>query len=285
MIARRLRALLLVLLGVCTLAGCSIEGRVELVSPSVVNLDVTVRGERSPYCNGDIAGVTVTPGNEPGGIVSSCRYVGTVNPLTLEGAYVAVATAGEYTAVVLNPYADGQISNEVESLAVTLVLPGDLVEHSSGVAVGRELRLTDPTVFDVPGGLRVVALNHAGPPYWLWWTGGGLVLGLLAGLATAALIRRRSPRHGGRTADQPNGSDDPDAADHVPVTAPAQGWDGADPGDTAHDSSAAPSSSDDARPGAGDDPAPEPSLWARPEPRPAPTNTDTSDPSRWAPPG
>lgn len=274
------------LLGVCLLAGCSIEGRVEVVSPTVLNLDVTVRGERSPYCDGDIQGVTVTPGNEPGGIVSSCRYVGTVNPLTLGATYFTVAAVGEYTAVVLLPFAGtgGQgTSNEVESLEVTLVLPGDVVERTSGVASGRELRLTDPKIFEVPGGLRVVALNHAGPPYWLWWTGGGLVAGLLAGLAGAGLIRRRTPPRGGSPADQAIDSDEPDATVRTTDDGTAQEADGAAAGGGAHDSPAQPGT-DDAQIGAGDTAAPDPSAWARPEPRPAPTNTGTSDPSRWAPP-
>ena len=232
MIVPRSWVLLMLLFGTGALAGCSVDGRIDVVSPTAVNLDFTVRGEPSASCDGGIEGLSVTPGTDPGGIVT-CHYAGTVNPSALGGANVPVTTVGEYIAVVVNPFGtsgQGTGSETINTVDVTLVLPGDVVEHNSGVAQGRELRLTDPNLLQVPGGFRVVALNHAGPSYWLWWTGGGLVLGAVAGWAASWLLRRRlrhargvaqdpgsgatdSALHEGRDQDHPGDQDDPSDQD------------------------------------------------------------------------
>lgn len=186
----------MLLLGLTTLTGCSLEGRLDVASPDAVGVDLTVRSKRSPYCNGDIPGLSVTPGVE-GGAVTSCHYLGTVDVADL-GYALSVSQAGEYLAVALNPFqvpASGPRTgsqSDVDALDVTITFPGEVVEHSGGTADGRDLRITDPRVLLAPGGLRAAALDHAGPANWVWWSGVGLGIGVVAGLALVGLSRRWS---------------------------------------------------------------------------------------------
>ena len=182
-----MHALLGLMIALVSLAGCSIEGRVQVTSVSSMDVDVTVRGDRSPYCNGDIPGLSVVVGSEPGGVVSSCRYLGTVDPTGLDFV-LGLASAGEYLVLVMNPFHVSELglseaaATEVERIDITFVMPGTVVERNGGTPNGPELRITDLKAFQVPGGLRVVSLNHTGPPWWQWWTAAGLLAGLLIGL-------------------------------------------------------------------------------------------------------
>ena len=71
------------LLGLVALAGCSVEGRVQVRSAVAVDVDVTVRANRSPYCNADIVGLSTDPERGRGGVITSCRYRGTLDPSQL----------------------------------------------------------------------------------------------------------------------------------------------------------------------------------------------------------
>ena len=260
---RRWRALSGLSAALVMLTGCSIEGRVQAFSASNLSIDLTVHGSRSPYCSADIPGLSVTPGNEPGGVVSSCHYAGKVD-LTTVGSVLGLASAGEYLVLVINPFQftfDGPQDvrrTDVEAIDITVVMPGTVVEHNGGRVSGAEVRITELEQLQVPGGLRLVALNHAGPPWWQWWAGGGFVVGLLLGLAAIGVARlnRRRRSEAGNESSEPNPTDDqPDPLEGAPIN-------GRTPGDS------------------NDEPG-----WAPPDPvAPAtPDHRGRSDPARWAP--
>lgn len=266
-----MRALLGLLLALFLFAGCTIEGRIQATSVSGLDVDLTVRGARSPYCSGDIPGISVTPGNEPGGVVGSCHYVGKVD-LTTVGSVLGLASAGEYLVLVLNPYQlafdgpqPGRIQSDVEGIDVTVVMPGSVLEHNGGAASGSQVRITDITQFEVPGGLRIVALNHPGPPWWQWWAGGGFFVGALLGLALIGVLRRGVRR---RAAARPESSEvDAPGETTLPLGIASTGSEVSEPSEAVEEST---------------------SVWARPEPEgpnedPGRRDPGRSDPTRWAP--
>lgn len=186
-------------LALAALAGCSVEGRVNVQSATAVEVDVTVRADRSPYCNADIVGLSTIPERGRGGVITSCRYLGTMDPSQL-GWALGLATAGEYLVAVFNPLqvpASGSgdsTENQLDAVDVTIVLPGSVQEANSGQVTGDRVRITDPAVMTLPGGLRLVALNHAGPAHWVWWFGGGILLGVLGATGVLIVVRRRIGR-------------------------------------------------------------------------------------------
>lgn len=219
----RWRALAVLGLALLAMTGCRAEGRIEVRSAHAVDVDVTVHGRRSPYCTSDLAGLTAVPGLDTNGVVDSCHYRGTVEPSQFGWAF-GVATAGEYITVVFNPFqvpvegAGGSIpdADQLEAVDITVVLPGQIVENNGGRASGTELRVTDPGVLELPGGLRFAALNHPGPPLWVWWSAGGALVGAASVLGVLWLLRRRTDA--GRPPAGPDDfDDDPLADEHGPT--------------------------------------------------------------------
>lgn len=195
---RRLIVAAMVAAGLVVLTGCRVEGRITVRSEHAIEVDVTVHAKRSPYCNGDLAGLATTPGRDADGVVTSCRYTGIVDPVALDMGVAAVTDAGEYRVVTINPLqaAAGRlprIDNDVDGIDVTIAMPGDVVEANGGMPAGSELRLSDPAALELPGGVRVMSLNHAGPASTLWWGAGGAALGVLSTATAVVLWRGRRP--------------------------------------------------------------------------------------------
>lgn len=249
---RRVLAAAMVAVGLVALTGCRVEGRIAVQSEHTIEIDVTVHGRRSPYCNGDLDGLTTIPGRDPDGVVISCRYIGTVDPAVFGNGEAVVADAGEYRAVTFNPLqaSEGQppaIQNDVEAIDVTIAMPGGIVEANGGSPAGAQVRITDPAVLERAGGLRVLSLNHAGPSWTVWWGVGGLAAGVLGTLFVMALWRDRRPVDD-RDADAFEGADDDRAGAWPPEPAPASEPAGSEP--ARRPLPAAPS------------PPPDPSKWA-----------------------
>ena len=113
-----------------------------------LDVDLTVHAKRSPYCNADLAGLSVIAGGDADGVVLSCRYLGTVDPTVLGYRGVSVTSTGEVQVATFNPLlvpAAGAppIINDVEALDVVIVTAGDIVEANAGVVAGKELTLAD----------------------------------------------------------------------------------------------------------------------------------------------
>lgn len=144
------------LLGLVALAGCSVEGRVQVRSAVAVDVDVTVRANRSPYCNADIVGLSTDPERGRGGVITSCRYRGTLDPSQL-GWALGLASAGEYLVAVFNPLqvpASGpsdSTDNQLDAVDVVIVMPGSIQEANSGQVSDDQVRITDPEVLTLPG--------------------------------------------------------------------------------------------------------------------------------------
>jgi hypothetical protein len=277
-IAVRRGVLLVLLLALAALGGCSVEGRVEITSAITMDVDVTVRSGPSPYCNADIVGLSTIPKRGRGGVITSCRYLGTMNPSEY-GWALGVATAGEYMVAVFDPMGSTpgeSVENQVDAVDVTIVMPGAIQESNSGQVTQHEVRITDPQVLVLPGGLRVVSLNHAGLPHWVWWVAGGALVGALVATVVLALVRRfgRGRRVRPRVADsaeaEPGPTDldaaatDPDFSDVFASSARPE-----------------PPPSPDASAGAYE--ADQTSAWARPSAEPDVPRARPQDPSVWAP--
>ena len=251
------------LLGLVALAGCSVEGRVQVRSAVAVDVDVTVRANRSPYCNADIVGLSTDPERGRGGVITSCRYRGTLDPSQL-GWALGLASAGEYLVAVFNPLqvpASGpsdSTDNQLDAVDVVIVMPGSIQEANSGQVSDDQVRITDPEVLTLPGGLKLVALNHPGPAHWVWWGAGGLLLGAVAATAVV-LFGRRQWRRPARAPSAPGLSveGEPEAAGSDPPARTAE------------------------PPVPSDGPVDESSVWARPA-EDAP-RTGRTDSSIWAP--
>lgn len=176
------------------LAGCRAEGRIEILAEDSVTLDVTLFGQPAADCTSDLSGLIASPAPDDRG-EPACRYHGTVDPIAFRWMGRAVAM-GEYIAVVY----DGWEASDVwspqpttsDSVDITLVFPGRIVETNGGSASGNELRLTDAAGLSGSGGLRVVALAHPGPALWVWWVTGGVLLGVLASLGVLWWGSRRA---------------------------------------------------------------------------------------------
>lgn len=253
--ARRL-CIALLACALLALGGCAVEGRVQVTSVDAIEVDLLVTGARSPYCGSDLDGLTTTPGLDASGVVTSCRYVGMVDPDDLSWA-LGTAEVAEYFVFVLNPPdSSGGGAGRwdlLQAVDLRVIMPGTVVEATSGLTAGSEVHITDPRAFDGTNGLRLVSLRGAGPPPWVGWLAGGMALGVGSTLAVLAWRRRRS-----MVAFEPDDSWD-DADDDAPAVAEP----------------------------AIDEPAtalpPDPAIWARPEPSAQPSDTATGDPSRWAP--
>lgn len=275
-------------LALLTMTGCRVEGRIDVRSTHAVDVDVTVHGRRSPYCTSDLAGLSTTPGVDANGVVTSCRYLGTVEPSQFGWAF-GVATAGEYITVVFNPLqipveGPGGMTgeNELDAVDVTVGLPGQVVENNGGAASGTELRITDPEVLELPGGLRFAALTHPGPPLWVWWLTGGVLVGATSVIGVLWLRRGRDAV---RAAPAPDDlGDAPDAGPGAPDAVPAPGAVPAPPGAVPETPGAGPHT-----PNAGsatpDDPGEfDDSMFRRPADTEDGAYRRPADPSIWAPP-
>lgn len=252
------------LLALVALAGCSVEGRVEVRSAVAVDVDVTVRANRSPYCNADIVGLSTDPERGRGGVITSCRYRGTLDPSQL-GWALGLASAGEYLVAVFNPLqvpASGpsdSTDNQLDAVDVVVVMPGSIQEANSGQVSDDQVRITDPEVLTLPGGLKLVALNHPGPAHWVWWGGGGVLLGALAAITAVLLARRQWRRPASATPTPGQGVQaEPEAAGSDLVASAAE------------------------PPAPSEGPVDDPSVWARPPEEPPP-RTGGADSSIWAP--
>jgi len=258
-------------LALLTLTGCRVEGRVVVREVSAVDVDITVSGERSPYCNSDLVGLSTSPGREPGGVITSCRYIGVVDPAHLGWTMMSLATGGEYLVAVFNPFQvpfsgtgnGSDVDNEVDQLDVTVVMPGAVVETNSGTVAGNELRVTDPHLLELPGGLRVVALNHPGPALWVWWLSAGVLLGAAATIVALSAVRRRNAGGAGVPPDDDlQASQEPEfAAADPPVEASAGLQSLPDP-ESQDPSVWARPDEDHEGPGAGPRSSQNPSIWA-----------------------
>lgn len=260
---RRRLALALLALVLFGLTGCRVEGRVVVRPDDRLDVDLTVHAKRSPYCNADLVGLSVIAGRDADGVVLSCRYLGTVDPTVFGYRGVSVTSAGEVQVATFNPLlvpAAGAptIINDVEALDVVIVTAGDIVEANAGVVAGKELTLADPASLGQPGGVRVLALRHAGPASWVWWALCGAVAGAVATLLVLLVLRPAAFRVGG-TAESAPDDDRPevDAAHHVDpdeTAAPPQAHWAARGRDGPHETAP----TEPARPSA----TPDPSRWA-----------------------
>lgn len=184
-----LAAIPLLLLGA---TGCSLSGSVSVNSPDSVLVDVTFSDfgqANADLCDESVffgSGLQFISTEDNAGPI--CRITGNLEPERLESAGLKVRRFGEYLVLEIAPAGEG---SAYPSIYLTVDFPGQVVEHNANEQTApNQVRLTDLNSLS-GSGLRVVALDHAGPPWWVIGTAGGVIAGSLLTLAVV-LTRRRS---------------------------------------------------------------------------------------------
>jgi len=77
-----------------------------------------------------------------------------------------------------------------------ITFPGQVVDGGGGKTDYNRVHFERGWGLGAMGKTRIVALNHAGPPWWVLAAGGGALVGALLTLALVLLPRRRPQAHG-----------------------------------------------------------------------------------------
>lgn len=235
---RALSALAMILVALVT-SGCDVVAELDVRSESHVEVALVINN--SGRCEGltDFWGLRIEPEGS-----RLCRATGTLD-LTAAGQerFLKVSRLGEYYVLDLRLPAD---SAEIP-IDLTVRFPGTVVEAGGGLISGNSVHFPKEYGVGAVDEIRVVALNHIGPPLWIIGTSAGLLLG--ATIAVGVMLgsgRHRSARAPGVPDEELGALPLPDPARRVvPATS--------EPGD--------------------------------PTVPPAPPERPPVDPSVWAPPG
>lgn len=172
------------------LAGCRVEGTVDVLSADSLTFDLLLVGTDAP-CNSEQNSprFTYQKTTDDSG-ASACRVGGTLKPSDLDDFHFTLTDAGEYRVFGLGlggdwvDWPDGDVSFR---------FPGDVLSTNVGTPSGNEVRISD--LSSLSNGIQVVALNRPGPERWVV----GAAAGLGAGVALALLavwgfrrVRRRA---------------------------------------------------------------------------------------------
>ncbi len=178
------------------LAGCRVEGTVEVVSSQELTVDLLLVGADAD-CEPTVQAsrLTYTPTADATG-ADACRVTGTLPPEEWETLDLVLVDAGEY--LVFRTGRTGGRDGWPEG-EITFRFAGDVVDASQGTVSGSTVRIPElPALGD---GIEVVALKRPGPPDRVLWAafgaGAGVTLALLAALALRRSGRRRAPGEAG----------------------------------------------------------------------------------------
>lgn len=167
------------------LAGCRVQGSVDVVSRDQLAVDLLLVGDEAPC---DVAfqspRLAYTRTTDSTG-APACRVTGTLDTQYLRAFELTITDVGEYRIFRTDEtsrrrsWPDG---------ALEIRFPGDVQTTSLGTISGHTVRINDlPSLSD---GIEVVALSRPGPPDRLLWGGIGLAGGLAVALLGLGLARR-----------------------------------------------------------------------------------------------
>ncbi len=185
------------LVAALALSGCDVTGTITIRPDDMVELDLRAVIDANQSCEWQLGpGVRTDERRMRNSVQRLCLLQGTVNKEELRKWSVNVAHTGEHIEVVANPL--GVVGpNEttwsslgVTDLAVRVQFPGAVLE-STGIEEGNTVRFTDVSQLGKPQGLRVLALDHPGPPLSIVVPAVAFGLGLFAmGVLWASANRR-----------------------------------------------------------------------------------------------
>lgn len=236
------------------LAGCRVEGTVDVVAAGEVTIDLLLVGDEAT-CDVSVQTprLAYTKATDATG-AEACRVTGTLRPEDLQTLDLVLVDAGEY---LLFRTGGTEDRSGWPDGSITFRFAGDVIRASQGTVAGNTVLIGElPALSD---GIEVVALNRAGPPDRVLWAGLGAAGG--ATLALGGLIVLRGIRNrraaGASTPSEAVPPGDPGPVVAVPLTDPGQDttW-LAVPAAPAE----LPATNEPGRPPSG--PAPDHSVWA-----------------------
>lgn len=192
---RRLVAVMVGLLAAMALAGCDVTGTMKVRADDQVELDLRVVVEDEAPCFWQISGDIRTGERRIRGGGRLCLLEGTVPKDTLSRWGVHITHVGEHIEAVYNPLGVADVANRLNpvpltDVAVEVEFPGE-VRESTGIVEGTTVRFTDVAQLSKPSGMRVLALDHRGPPLSLVFPVVAFAVGALTVAALWAAARRR----------------------------------------------------------------------------------------------
>jgi hypothetical protein len=197
------------------LSGCEVHGTVDVKSGTVAEANL-VFTEAEVDCLGltRYAGLVIKGSPESDGN-QTCRAQGTIDTSALKDFGIELSQAGEYVIVDLAlPQQFGYMPTQVD-----ISFPGGVVQDGGLKVTGTTVRLGDASGLATLTPVKVVALAHPGPEWWVMALFGGLLTGVALTAGLLLLLRRRHRLRTTLHADT-EPSPDPDATD-APGAPPA----------------------------------------------------------------
>jgi len=171
------------------LTGCDVTGTARIRSDDMVDVDLRVALDRGDVCDwAGLADAVQTSEQRGRRGARVCVIRGTIPKERLRRWNVAIAHSGEHIDVTFNPLGLVDGEGPVDDIGVELVdvvveFPGQVVDSNANVS-GNTVEVTGVPRLTSSPGLRAVALDHPGPPFFLLlpavaFTLGGVVVGLM----------------------------------------------------------------------------------------------------------
>ena len=154
-------------------SGCEVRGTVDVKSATEAEVNlVFTRSEVDCIGLTRYAGLVIKGSPESDGN-QTCRAQGTIDMAALKDFGIVLSQAGEYVTVDLAlPQQFGNMPTQVD-----IGFPGRVVEDGGLPVSGTSVRLGDASGIATFSPVKVVALSHPGPDWWVIALAGGLVAG------------------------------------------------------------------------------------------------------------
>lgn len=212
---RRLAAVLAAILIGLLAAGCDMVAELDVRSENHVEVELVIN--ESGRCEGltDFWGLQI---EREGSLL--CRATGTLDlTAAAQDRFLTVSRLGEYYLL------DLRLPEESATVPIDLTIhfPGMVVDAGGGLISGNSVHFPKEYGVGAVGEIRVVALNHVGPPLWIIGTAAGLLLGALIAVGVMLGSGRQRPARAPAAAEaQLQALPQPEAGDRVePVPAEA----------------------------------------------------------------
>ena len=182
---RRALAVLGAILIALLASGCDMVAELDVRSESHVEVALVIND--SGRCEGltDFWGLQVEPEGS-----RLCRATGTLDlTAAAQDSFLTVSRLGEYYILDLRlPEGTAEVP-----IDLTVRFPGMVVDSGGGQVSGNSVHFPKEYGLGAVGDLRIVALNHIGPPLWIIGTSAGLLLGAVIAVGVMLGSGRHRP--------------------------------------------------------------------------------------------
>lgn len=202
---RRVLSALAAVLIAFVASGCDVVAELDVRSES--HVEVTLVINESGRCEGltDFWGLKVEPEGS-----RLCRATGTLDlAAAAQDRFLTLSRLGEYYLLELR-FPDSSAEIPID---LTVRFPGMVVDAGGGLISGNSVHFPKEYGVGAVGEIRVVALNHIGPPLWVIGTVGGLLLGAMIAVGVLLGSGRHRPARPSAAPDE--------ALDTLPLPDPA----------------------------------------------------------------